>query len=93
MVKGKDVAVGLAAAGGAAALGFYLMKRAAAAEKYRLTVNALADSTPIAVDVTVDSQRLTTPGYLDLDPGTYTVTAPDQTWDAAGNVYIYAGYE
>lgn len=94
MAKTKDVAAGLAAAGGAAALGFYLMKKAAAAPgKHRLTVNARADSAPLAVDVTVDGQSLTTDGYLDLDPGNYTLTVPDSVTDASGNEYAYQTYE
>lgn len=95
MVKPWQVAAGV---GGATALGLATAKLVGAwpfapgpaVGKYRLTVK----STPVVgVDVTVDGQTLTTDNHLDLDPGTYAITAPDSVQDAAGNVYTYVGSE
>lgn len=89
---------GVAALGAATATGLALAKVLGVwpfvppPGKYRLTVNAEADATSLAVAVTVDSQSLTTNGYLDLDPGNYTITAPSQVVDEAGNAYVYTGY-
>lgn len=60
--------------------------------KWRLTVEALADSIEAAVEVTVDSTSLTTPGGIDLDPGTYTLTVPEEII-VDGETYYYSGYE
>lgn len=87
------VAGSAAAAGLALAKTFGVWPFAPPPGKYRLTVNAVTDSTPIALAVTVDSNSLITGGYLDLDPGNYTITAPGQVVDASGNAYTYTGYE
>jgi len=60
--------------------------------KWRLSVNALADSIDAAVEVTVDSTSLITPGGIDLDPGTYTLTVPGEII-VDGETYYYSGYE
>lgn len=56
--------------------------------KYRLTIKALADSMEIAVNVTVDHITNPTPISLDLDPGTYTLTAPDEVIIAGEEYYF-----
>jgi len=60
--------------------------------KWRLTVTAMADSIDAAVEVTVDSTSLITPGEIELDPGTYALTVPEEII-VGGETYYYSGYE
>jgi hypothetical protein len=94
MVKAWQIATAVGIAGAAGAAYWYLTRGPPTPPpgKYNLSVNAQADSTQVALDVAVDSQVLTTPGYLVLDPGDYIVTAPDQI-TVDGVVYNYASYE
>jgi len=96
MVKAWQVATAVGVAGAAGAAYWYLTRPPTPPPpppgKYNLSVDAKADGTQVALDVAVDSQVLTTPGYLVLDAGDYTVIAPDQI-TVGGVLYYYDRYE
>jgi hypothetical protein len=94
MVKAWQVATAVVIAGAAGATYWYLTRGPPTPPpgKYNLSLSAKADGTDVAIDLSVDSQVLTTPGYLVLDAGSYTISAPDQI-SVSGVVYYFDRYE
>jgi hypothetical protein len=85
------VAAGLAVAAGVA----WLISQAGAVPppgKANLKVEAYGNGSAINIPVTVDGRSLTTPQTLQLDLGSYTLSAPEQVTDGV-NVYNYSRFE